>query len=300
MCNGLNHPSGCDCGFGPPYPGTVEVVESLDWIDEAISNEKSFIRALESLNFDQPTFGRFLQEYQLIRSLPESKETKREKLKDVVDTREYRVESTELMSVNIPLFKLHSPPVKKAKVIYRESEVKDKEKGWFVKVFGIGMGKTKTVKVFYNKFISKRGQCFQIYIPLKLRVQKVDVLRSGVLKSRGIRAEIEAVEEERTLRKRGCQSLPDIECANKSLLGRHDTVDYSLSSHSSAGIIKDTRLISFNTARTVELHLKAFDIWLNPVANITHEQKFKLDFELPSKHDYHLCFNSIGLHWDVT
>lgn len=53
MCNGLNHQAGCDCGFGPPYPGTIEVVETIDWLDEAVSSEKSFIRALESLNFDQ-------------------------------------------------------------------------------------------------------------------------------------------------------------------------------------------------------------------------------------------------------
>lgn len=24
MCNGANHMAGCECGFGPPYPGTIQ------------------------------------------------------------------------------------------------------------------------------------------------------------------------------------------------------------------------------------------------------------------------------------
>ena len=210
MCNAAKHRGGCECGFGPPYPGKVELVETVEWVDEAASDEASFKRALKVLNFNSPTFNSFVREYESIQHLHEPQGTTRERLKTLVDQLDYREEGSKYMPVQVPLFKLHSPAVKRARVTYREADVADKKRGWLVKFFGIGMAPTKTIKVVYKPdFVSEKGECLQIYVPLILHIRSIGVYnKSGVLLSRGIRAEIVSIKEGITLRKRGCQSLP--------------------------------------------------------------------------------------------
>jgi hypothetical protein len=302
MCNGLNHQSGCDCGFGPPYPGTVELVETVEWIDEATTSEAAFKRGLEDLNFDRPTLGRFLGAYREIQSLQLPKDTIKDKIKNLVNQLEYRVEESELVPVKVPLFKLHSPAVKKAKVIYRESDAPGKDGWWLIKMLRIGTGPTKTLKVAYTpSFISVKGECLQVYVPLILKFQLVGVYtKEGGLKSRGISTDIEGIEEQSTLRKRGRQRLPREECVNKALLGAYQTQKYALSMQSGNHVEKFPHKLNFNIARTVELHVvKVFGRALKPLADVKHERQIDLEYLLPGNHDYHLCFNSTGLHWDV-
>src|SRR4051812_40075933 len=122
MCNAAKHSSGCACGFGPPYPGKIELVETKEWTEEAAVSEESFTRALNVLNFNRPTFSSFVREYQSIQHLHEPKEKISQRLKDLVNQLEYREEGSKFELVHVPLFKLHSPPVKKARVTYRESD----------------------------------------------------------------------------------------------------------------------------------------------------------------------------------
>lgn len=300
MCNGWNHQPGCECGFGPPYPGTIELVEKREWIDEAVDHEDSFKRALKDLNFDRPTFNSFVREYSSIQSLGEPRETLREKIKRLVGRLEYREESSELVSIKVPLFKLHSPSIRGARVIYRES-MQDKERGWLVKVFGIGMGSTNTYRVVYDPpYISENGECLQVFVPLVLHAKSIGVYRSGVLQSRGIRAEIEGIEDERTLRQRGCDTLPKDECADKSLLGAYRTQKYALSQQRHSQRETFTSLLKGSIARTVELHIvNVLGYSIKPIADVKHQQQLELEFELPGSRDYSLCYNSSGLHWDI-
>ena len=303
MCNGRKHPAGCDCGFGPPYPGKIEQVEKIEWIDEAIDRPETFKKGLRDLNFDPPTFNSFVREYNSIQELPESKATKRQKLESLVDSFEYREESSELVPIKVPLFKLHSPSTRKARVIYREPKISKEEKGWLVKVFSLGMGSTNTYRVIYDpEFISKNGECLEVFVPLILNVKLIGVYdKKGTLQSRGIQAEIEGAENEGTLRKRGCETLPKDECADKTALGKYSVQKYVLSGQhrSKKGEFKQN--FSLNVARVVELHVKeVFGYSIKPVANIEHQHELELLFELPGSHDYSLCYSSTGLHWDVT
>jgi hypothetical protein len=302
MCNASNHSASCGCGFGPPYPGKVEVVKRVDWLQEIVSDETSFTRALKDLNFDTQTVSQYLTEYRSIVSVPEPQTTILEKLKALIDRREYRTEETTSFSISVPLFKLHSPTVDGAKVTYRESEVTDNEKGWLVKVFGIGMGRTTTMKVGYAcEFVSARGECLLVFVPLVLTVNLVGVYRSGVLKSRGIRGEIAGLKDEWTLRQRSSETLSSDDCNSTSLQGSLKVESFPLSSHHGSHPAKYQRSWAFNTARTVELHLSdAFQgISIEPLARVKRERQLLLDFELPGKHDYRLRYNSSGLNWEV-
>ncbi|MDQ3816322.1 MAG: hypothetical protein M3362_01365 [Acidobacteriota bacterium] len=225
----------------------------------------------------------------------------REKVKRLVDRLEYRVEDSKFLPIKVPLFKLHSPSVKKAKVIYRELDAPEKEKGWWVKVFGIGTGPTKTLRVNYNPdFVSEKGECVQVFVPLVLNVKSIGVYKAGVLQNRGVSAEIEGIKDEGTLRKRGSQSLPEDECADRKLLGEYETLNFTLSNHKGTKLEKFKRKLKFDTARSVELQLiKVFGDLIRPMADVRHEQQIELEFVLPGSHDYYLSFGSGGLHWDI-
>lgn len=302
MCNAAKHPGGCECGFGPPYPGKIELVETVEWVEEAASNEESFKSALKILNFSTPTFNRFVREYESIQHLKDPEETIIDRLKSLVHQLDYREEGSKHVPVQVPLFKLHSPAVKKARVTYRESDVAIKERGWLVKFFGLGMGSTKTFKVVYEPdFTSEKGECLQIYVPLILHIRSIGVYKSGVLQSRGIRAEIEGIEKEITLRKRGSQSLSPDKCAGKTLQGKLDKKDYTLASQSGTELEKFKLNLALNVARNVELRFddvfgKSFDA----LARVRHERQLDLEFHLPGSRDYHLVYNTSGLQWDFT
>lgn len=300
MCNASNHSASCGCGFGPPYPGKVEVVKRVDWLQEIVSDERSFTRALKDLNFDTQTVSQYLTEYRSIVSVPEPRITILEKLKALIDRREYRTEETTSFSISVPLFKLHSPTVDGAKVTYRESDIADRENGWRVKLFGIGMGRTTTMKVGYAcEFTSARGECLQVFVPLVLTVNLVGVYKSGVLKSRGVRAEIVGIKDEWTLRQRSSETLSTDKCSGTSLQGKLKAETFPLSRHRSSQPAKFQRSWAFSTARTVELHLlEAFQgISIEPLAKVKRERQLLLDFELPGEHDYQLSYNSSGLNW---
>jgi hypothetical protein len=302
MCNAWNHNSGCGCGFGPPYAGTAGVVETIDWLDEIVDDRSSFNRALKDLRFDTKTLKDYLSEYDSIVKLPEPRESIKEKLRKLVDRRDYRIEDTRRFELEVPLFRLHSPAIKGAKVSYRESEAHNTDKGWLVKLFGVGMGRTKTVKVVYtSEFFSENGECSQIFVPLVLTVEKVAVYKSDVLKSRGIRAEIEEIKEEWTLRARGQKTLLNHECIDTPLEGKFAVDRFDVSGHRGKHSAKYKRSWAFDTARKVEIHLlNAFDFSFEPLATVKHEQLLELEFELPGKQDYRLRYNSSGLQWQVS
>jgi hypothetical protein len=205
------------------------------------------------------------------------------------------------MPIKVPLFKLHSPSIKKAQVIYREIEAPEKDKGWLVRVFGIGTGPTKTYKVNYTPpYSSEMGECIQVFVPLVLNVKRIGVYKSGVLQNRGISAEIEGIKDEGTLRKRGRERLHQDECADKTLLGDYEIQQFALSKQGDTKPVTFTRKLKVNTVRAVELHLiKVFGDSVKPLADVRHEQQIELKFVLPGSHDYHLCYGSGGLHWDV-
>jgi hypothetical protein len=299
MCNGANHASGCECGFGPPYPGLIEKIESVEWIEEAVNSKEAFNRALTDLNLDKKTVRDFNREYFAIDT--GSHPSKLERLKRLKDRLEYKIEDTRSVPVKVPLFKLHSPSAKGATVTYRESEIVKKTRGWLLTVFGIGMGATNIYRVVYDQpFVSSNGECWQVYVPLVLEVKSVAVYEAGVFKSRGARAEIAGIEDQSVLRKRGCDRLDDEQCANK-LSGSFDVINYSFLKKPEPHKENFTKLWGNNVRQSIELEaIRAFGLTITPLAELEHQQKLDLEFNLPGKRNYALSYNASGLHWDVS
>jgi hypothetical protein len=203
--------------------------------------------------------------------------------------------------VKVPLFKLHSPSVKGATVTYRELEIVKKTRGWLLTVFGIGMGATNIYRVIYDQpYVSSNGECWQVYVPLKLELKSVAVYEAGVFKSRGARAEIAGTEDQSVLRKRGCDRLDDEQCTNK-LSGSFDVIKYPFLKNPKAHKENFTKLWGNNVRETIELWpIKAFGLTITPIAELEHQQKLDLEFNLPGKRNYDLSYNASGLHWDVS
>lgn len=298
MCNGANHMSGCECGFGPPYPGRIEKIESIEWIEEAANSKAAFNRALNDLNLDKKTIRDFNREYFAIDTV--SHPSKLERLRRLKDRLEYKIEDTRSLPVKVPLFKLHSPSAKGATVIYKESEIVKKTRGWLLTVFGIGMGATNIYRVVYDQpYVSSNGECWQVYVPLVLEVKSVAVYEAGLFKNHGARAEIAGVEDQSVLRKRGCDRLDDEQCAQLS--GSFDVINYSFLKNLQPRKENFTKLWGNNVRQSIELEsIRAFGLTIKPLAELEHQQKLDLEFNLPGKRNYALSYNASGLHWDVS
>lgn len=63
VCNGWNHPAGCECGFGPPYQDSVQYGEQTQWAEEALKEERLFKRGLAELNYDDHTIISMARNY---------------------------------------------------------------------------------------------------------------------------------------------------------------------------------------------------------------------------------------------
>jgi hypothetical protein len=129
MCNGANHISGCECGFGPPYPGTISRVSSVDWTESAAHSREAFKRTLKELNLDADMIRKFNREYSAVEASSES--SRIGKLRHLISRLQFKEEGTRIVPIKVPLFKLHSPSVRGAKVIYRETgQTRKIERGW--------------------------------------------------------------------------------------------------------------------------------------------------------------------------
>jgi|GEM_PF-3234399 len=299
MCNGANHTSGCECGFGPPYPGTITKVSAVDWIDRAAHSRDVFKRTLDELNLDEAEIRKFIRDYYTVETSTEP--SKIQKFQQLIRGLEFKDEATKIVPVKVPLFKLHSPFVKGAKVTYRES-LGERQRGWFVTVLGIGTGSTNTYQVIYDsQFESVDGECKQVYVPLNLEVKSVAVYRSRMLVGRGASLSVQGAADEQVLRKRGSDLLDDEECRD-SLVGTTETTRYNRKRQPKPTTENfDNRLWGEHIVRSIELEtIKVFNMPIKPLAELEHHYKLDLEFKLPGKHNYTLRYNDSGLHWVVS
>ncbi|HET9225508.1 MAG TPA: hypothetical protein VFR31_02490 [Thermoanaerobaculia bacterium] len=297
MCNAWNHPDDCGCGFGPPYAWIIESGETVEWAEEILYDKGSFVRALKDLNFNAATSRQWLAEYGKARSTSPTRRSLRAKLSHLIRRFEYEVEKEKLVWIKVPLFKLHSPACEDAKVSYIEGQATDTEVGWQVKFFGVGMGRTRTIRAAcIAEFYSCGGQCRQVFVPVQLRVQQIGVYKDGVLMSRGLRAELADPSNEDALRKRGFEDRPEEHCANE-VSGTFKTEEFFLAGAKGGPPVLFQRSWTSDIARDVELGLKVFGIYIQPLANVRRERQLKLEFELPCGRDYQLCSSPGGIHW---
>lgn len=298
MCNGANHNSGCECGFGPPYPGIISKVSSVHWTDRAAHSREAFRRTLHELNLDGEMIRKFNRDYSAVET--SSEPTKIEQLKRLIRRLDFKEEDTRIVPIKVPLFKLHSPPVQGAKVIYSETHSREKG-GWFVTVFGQGTGSTNTYRVAYDPpFESVNGECRQVYVPLQLEVKSIAAYKSGDLVGRGVSLAVQGIEDQQVLRKRGCDLLDNQHCSD-SLVGAVETINYDRKSEARPQMESFNHLWGNHVVDSIELEvIKVFNTPIKPLAELEHHHKLDLKFKLPGKRNYILRYNNSGLHWVVS
>lgn len=298
MCNGANHTSGCECGFGPPYPGTITKVSSVGWVDQAAHSREAFKRTLTELNLDEAMIRKFNRDYSAVEI--SSEPSKIEKFKLLIRQLEFKEEDTRIVSIKVPLFKLHAPSVQGAKVTYRESYSR-KKAGWFVTVFGQGTGATNTYHVVYDPpFESINGECRQVYVPLELEVKSVAAYKSGDLVGRGVSLAVQGIEAEQVLRKRGCDLLDNEQCSD-GLKGAVRAINYNRKREPKPHTEGFGHLWGNHVVDSIELEaIRVFNMPIKPLAELEHHQKLDLEFKLPGRQNYILRYNNSGLHWVVS
>jgi len=298
MCNGANHSSGCECGFGPPYPGTIAKVSSVDWVEEAARSKEAFKRTLKELNLDETTIRNFNRDYATVET--SSEPSKIETLRRLVRRLEFKEEDTRIIPIKVPLFKLHSPSVQGAKAIYRETHTR-KQRGWFVTIFGQGTGPTNTYQVVYDPpFESINGECRQVYVPLNLQVKSIAAYQSGDLVGRGVSLAVQGIEDEQVLRKRGCDLLDQERCSD-GLIGVVKTINYNQRSQSKPQTKSFDHLWGNHIVDSIELEtIRVFNTPITPLAQLEHYHKLELEFKLPGRKNYILRYNNSGLQWAVS
>lgn len=299
MCNGANHISGCECGFGPPYPGTITKVSSVAWTESAAHSREAFKRTLKELNLDGNMVRKFNREYSAVES--SSGSSRLGKLKQLIKRLEFKEEDTRIVPVKVPLFRLHSPSVQGAKAIYRETHTKKTERGWFITVFGQGTGPDDTVQVVYDPpFESIDGECRQVYVPLELQVKSIAVYQSGELVGRGVRLAVQGIQDEQVLRKRGCDLLEAEQCTD-GLAGPVSKRSYNRKNEPKPGTESFSHLWGNHVVDSIELEtIRVFNTPITPLAQLEHYHKLDLEFKLPGKQNYILRYNNSGLQWTVS
>lgn len=301
MCNANNHPEGCDCGFGPPYTWSAADVTVTPWLDEAVTDRSSFERALAALRLPAGTRREWLEEYEHATRPGTSHRTVRERITELLGRFRYDVEAARDVRLNVPLFRLHSPPCEGASVTYQEQQEVEGSRGWLIRVFGIGTGASHTLRVVKVAEVrSVAGQCKEVFVPLVFHVEQLAIYRGSKRVSRGLRAELLDATNQQLLSQRGARSLNPDACAwVEAEDPACERLTYELGHDTSNEASVFTLGRSSRLERDVSLSLRAFRIKVEGLAKVRREREIKLRFELPAGRDYAVWVCPAGLRWRV-
>jgi hypothetical protein len=241
---------------------------------------------------------KFIRDYYAVETSTEP--SKIEKFKRLISRLDFKEEDSRVISVKVPLFRLHSPSVRGAKVIYRESGAA-KQTGWHVTVFGQGTGSTNTYKVVYDStFESINGECRQVHVPLDLQVKHIAAYQSRTLVGKGVSLSVQGIESEHVLRKRGSDLL-DMEECGAALEGDVRTKKYNRKRETKPHTEDFSHLWGNHFVDSIELEtIRVFNTSIRPLAELEHLHILDLTFKLPGKRNYDLRYNNSGLHWRVS
>ncbi|WP_433970180.1 hypothetical protein [Tunturiibacter gelidiferens] len=113
------------------------------------------------------------------------------RIKDLVASREFIIESSEMREVKLPLFWLSCPIAERSEVHYKEEIIAGTLAGLQVEVFGTGMGANQTaLMTCASEFQVAAGEYKLVFITFPLRVYLVSVYEKGLPVGRGLRSEV--------------------------------------------------------------------------------------------------------------
>jgi hypothetical protein len=309
MCNAYNHPPGCACGFGPPYPFGIRGSIPEFWFKDFFWDESSFIQKLIDLGFDALERESMLRDYhenhypiRRDRWNSYSIEEKRG-FTSVIEKLFFTTRETEsrIISHEVPLFFLHSPRVKGCQIRYAYTiELADKAV-CSIKILGVGTGNSRSFKiVLQSEFCSKGGRYKLIFFPLRLRICTMEVSRKGKVIRNFIRAEADpdfSFEHTqiilRDLTKAEIESLMPEEKEYK---------EYDLRGDSSNDTVRYFQTISLGDDKKLMLDLKVFDQEIGVGMELSSGQGFDISADLMPGYLYRCnrCTGINGSVWKAT
>lgn len=306
MCNAWNHDETCDCGFGPPYViwGALKIEKEKNWIDSVISCVSELKRGMKEVGFNPKEIEEAAYKYQ---EMPKKRVGLITWFQNILNQRKYVDISSTVKLETIPLFRLHLPKVDgakiaKSRVVYRESDEEEKQSNWSFRIFGNGMGKTKSVSVSCSADVTaENGQCKMIFVKIPVRVTKVEVWDKNKFVNTFLRTEIDAFASEIKFHS-GARKCRKSDCKKDRDLVAPPSDFFPLSTSGKNYVAVYTEAWRYASGRKITLGIKAFGIESEMSLNIFRVKELMLRFELPGGYDYLLrpLEDKNGIKWDVS
>jgi hypothetical protein len=301
MCNAAKHSSGCACGFGPPYAGVVTVAGVTQWAEEAVDRPSIVQPALATAGWDEEGIARFLASFNDIRGARLPRETRIDRINELLGLRRVLVRETVEDWIKVPLYRFGAPPVKGAVVSYTEADSSTEESGWSLKVLGIGTGASTELKVAQTrKFVAEHGTCKQVFVKVKLRVEHIAVYEGVRHVGNGIRANVAIPKKKNpdlALRGRGCDTLVTELCRSGEADDRDNPLDFFFAGDASGVIHTDERSWEINVAKEVSTKLEKL-LNVGTLVKVKRLRRLALEFKLPAGHDYSGFMGKGALWWE--
>jgi hypothetical protein len=300
MCNGYKHYPECDCGFGPPYPGRISIVEVTGWIEELAQDPTALPRRLGQMGLTPSDAARLRTDYAEAWRVVDSHESLLQRVQRVFQGISFETEDSETLVIDVPLFRLHSPTVKGARVAYAEGREIADGASWRVKLLGLGPGPSTTLQVGFTKgFESWDGQCREIFVPIAVELEHVRVSKRGRPAGRGLRFQVKRALEPKTLRTRGSRTLTSAQCAARHVPGACEEDTFLLAGDGGPEPATGDFHSSKDVAHEVGLSLTAFGVGIDALAQVRTTTHVRLTYSLPPGHNYVALREPRGVYWKL-
>ena len=288
MCNAKRHPAGCECGFGPPYPGFIAFDPPVKW-EEAVLDEPQIIReSLAQMDWDSDSIEEFIERYNEIIASALPRDGMISKIKKLLGMRRVEVEEVKRDVLNVPLFRFGAPRTKGSKITYQEVNTSERDATWRVKVFGIGTGDTRSMSVKNARtFVANYGECKVVYAPIPMKVERVSVYDGDRLVGSGYRAEVVPPKksESSPFTRRGCKSLSTVECEAAPAGDHRDEIRLDLEGDRSKSIHE--HLSSWKSSLAEDLSVSLSDMAnLSTTVKVKNIREISIKSQLPSGSNY--------------
>jgi hypothetical protein len=328
MCNAYGHPQPCGCGFGPlhgnpgdPIPrvpqggkfqGRVHRGPRKSFGEQAIASIGELRRGLREVGADRRAINKVIEAYRKegfpknrkhIERLSDKKRFDLANIvKQIIGVRKYKIEKKKTTTIRVPLFTFGAPSIKNSKVTYQETTDFSHEIGWVVSLVipGVGMGASQEFDTQFScKFTCVPGEFKTIFVPIRIRVNKLGIYEHGIrIKDGGLRITAEAGKLERNYR-RGIESCRKKDCLPFS---EPEIEEFLLSRNKKGDISTYVDELSMKKPFDIGIGLDILGVKTALKAKVSLIKKLKLEYDLPGGHNYRLYLlkERMGIGWKVS
>jgi len=261
------------------------------------SRQRSVAGAVGSWNRPgQPAFGTIddAQSYRTDQLL-EIRRDFLSRVRDLWEGRQFEVEDSAVAEAEIPLYLLTAPAVTGAGVELESSDTTSGSVGWSVKIFGTGLdGGLEGTTSISADFVAGAGEARRAFLPVRVKTDKVHVLKRGKVIGRGFVHSVEQFENMHP----GARPA-DLRTAVRRVESRPDVypLERDPADHLNTYVIDQVS----SRGHTLSIGFAAFGQDQKVTAEIGLQHEVKLTCKLPGGHRY-LAYpveGDDGVLWEV-